>query len=61
MGTKAGIDCWHFVLLYIYLFPFFCFISALQSPMRVHGDNIYVRHSNLMLEVGTGVDLMAES
>ncbi|KAK9531721.1 hypothetical protein VZT92_011128 [Zoarces viviparus] len=21
-----------------------------QSPMRVHGDNIYVRHSNLMLE-----------
>ena len=30
-------------------------MSALQSPMRVHGDNIYVRHSNLMLEVGTGV------
>lgn len=29
-------------------------MSALQSPMRVHGDNIYVRHSNLMLEVGTG-------
>jgi len=30
-------------------------MSAFQSPMRVHGDNIYVRHSNLMLEVGTGV------
>lgn len=39
----------------------FCFISALQSPLRVHRDNIYVRHSNLMLEVGTGVDPMAES
>ncbi|KAM9338841.1 band 4.1-like protein 2 [Symphorus nematophorus] len=24
--------------------------SPAQSPMRVHGDNIYVRHSNLMLE-----------
>lgn len=38
-----------------------CFISALQSPLRVHRDNIYVRHSNLMLEVGTGVDQMADS
>uniref|UniRef100_A0A7N9AWU3 Erythrocyte membrane protein band 4.1 like 2 n=1 Tax=Mastacembelus armatus TaxID=205130 RepID=A0A7N9AWU3_9TELE len=28
----------------------FCCMSAFQSPMRVHGDNIYVRHSNLMLE-----------
>lgn len=36
-------------------YHFFCCMSALQSPMRVHGDNIYVRHSNLMLEVGTGV------
>uniref|UniRef100_A0A3B4YS88 Band 4.1 C-terminal domain-containing protein n=1 Tax=Seriola lalandi dorsalis TaxID=1841481 RepID=A0A3B4YS88_SERLL len=26
-------------------------MSAFQSPMRVHGDNIYVRHSNLMLEL----------
>lgn len=27
----------------------------------MHRDNIYVRHSNLMLEVGTGVDPKAES
>ncbi|TKS76033.1 Band 4.1-like protein 2 [Collichthys lucidus] len=26
------------------------FHSDSKSPMRVHGDNIYVRHSNLMLE-----------
>ncbi|XP_077949789.1 band 4.1-like protein 2 isoform X19 [Gasterosteus aculeatus] len=26
--------------------------SDSKSPMRVHGDNIYVRHSNLMLEEG---------
>lgn len=38
-----------------FLHVIFCCMSALQSPMRVHGDNIYVRHSNLMLEVGTGV------
>ncbi|XP_056872285.1 band 4.1-like protein 2 isoform X2 [Takifugu flavidus] len=25
-------------------------LAPSQSPMRVHGDNIYVRHSNLMLE-----------
>ncbi|XP_078131253.1 band 4.1-like protein 2 isoform X14 [Sander vitreus] len=25
-------------------------LALSQSPMRVHGDNIYVRHSNLMLE-----------
>ncbi|XP_075904518.1 band 4.1-like protein 2 isoform X2 [Nelusetta ayraudi] len=25
-------------------------VSPSQSPMRVHGENIYVRHSNLMLE-----------
>lgn len=37
----------------------FCCMSAFQSPMRMHGDNIYVRHSNLMLEVGTGTRLMA--
>nr|XP_019947294.1 PREDICTED: band 4.1-like protein 2 isoform X5 [Paralichthys olivaceus] len=24
--------------------------TSAQSPLRVHGDNIYVRHSNLMLE-----------
>ncbi|XP_034999436.2 band 4.1-like protein 2 isoform X11 [Hippoglossus stenolepis] len=25
-------------------------VTLSQSPLRVHGDNIYVRHSNLMLE-----------
>lgn len=58
-GTSANIHSWR-LYSFIY-FHFFCFISALQSPLRVHRDNIYVRHSNLMLEVGTGVDPMAES
>lgn len=33
---------------------YLCCMSAFQSQLRVHGDNIYVRHSNLMLEVCTG-------
>uniref|UniRef100_A0A7N6FB89 FERM domain-containing protein n=1 Tax=Anabas testudineus TaxID=64144 RepID=A0A7N6FB89_ANATE len=36
--------------LKFFIYLFFCCMSAFQSPMRVHGDNIYVRHSNLMLE-----------
>uniref|UniRef100_A0A7N6BBA1 FERM domain-containing protein n=1 Tax=Anabas testudineus TaxID=64144 RepID=A0A7N6BBA1_ANATE len=38
------------VYLKFFIYLFFCCMSAFQSPMRVHGDNIYVRHSNLMLE-----------
>lgn len=41
-------------LIFSTSFFFYC-MSALQSPLRVYGDNIYVRHSNLMLEVGTGI------
>lgn len=44
-----------FFFLILFLHFIFCCMSAFQSPMRVHGDNIYVRHSNLMLEVCTGV------
>lgn len=39
----------------IIIFFIVCCMSAFQSSLRVHGDNIYVRHSNLMLEVGTGI------
>uniref|UniRef100_A0A8C9WT87 Erythrocyte membrane protein band 4.1 like 2 n=1 Tax=Sander lucioperca TaxID=283035 RepID=A0A8C9WT87_SANLU len=35
LNTKREAERWH---------------SLLKIPMRVHGDNIYVRHSNLMLE-----------
>lgn len=50
----------HFMIIVHFLLSNFhhlilCRMSAFQSPLRVHGDNIYVRHSNLMLEVGTGV------
>ena len=51
-----------FVYFFIFLnilikyYFFLCCMSAFQSRLRVHGDNIYVRHSNLMLEVCTGVD-----
>uniref|UniRef100_A0A673BPD5 FERM domain-containing protein n=1 Tax=Sphaeramia orbicularis TaxID=375764 RepID=A0A673BPD5_9TELE len=34
----------------IFLHFILCHMSAFQSSLRVHGDNIYVRHSNLMLE-----------
>lgn len=57
VSMSAGIDS---ARAHLFI-SIFCFISALQSPLRVHRDNIYVRHSNLMLEVGTGVDPMAES
>lgn len=45
----------HFISLFLIFVFILCCVSAFQSSMRVHGDNIYVRHSNLMLEVGTGV------
>uniref|UniRef100_A0A668ADM0 Erythrocyte membrane protein band 4.1 like 2 n=1 Tax=Myripristis murdjan TaxID=586833 RepID=A0A668ADM0_9TELE len=35
---------------FYFLYFILCCVSAFQSPLRVHGDNIYVRHSNLMLE-----------
>uniref|UniRef100_A0A8C6WQ77 Erythrocyte membrane protein band 4.1 like 2 n=1 Tax=Neogobius melanostomus TaxID=47308 RepID=A0A8C6WQ77_9GOBI len=40
-----------FIHFYLFCaFVLFCCMSAFQSSLGVHGENIYVRHSNLMLE-----------
>lgn len=37
-------------LMFICLFPPVCDLISQKNSLRVEGDNIYVRHSNLMLE-----------